>query len=110
MQILFESSEESPNIKGLGIFKGSVFKFKKGKIPQIGWNIVEFNKALPNNYFYFVNSYYCDPIDEKIIFGKSDYGRLFACAIMRNNIIGTQFHIEKSGKAGIDFFKWWLRC
>ena len=70
LQILFEKSEEAPNIKGLGILKGDVKKFQKGKTPQIGWNKIvstQKDQLLQDNYFYFVNSYYVSPLEIEII-------------------------------------------
>jgi len=108
MQLLFESSEEG-NVNCLGIFKGSVKKFKKmKKIPQIGWNEVKckaFQNIPDNSFFYFVNSYYCLPKDKDIIAGITDYGEIFASIIVSNNVIGVQFHPEKSGKIGFQLLK-----
>ena len=80
LQILFEKSEEAPNVEGLGIFKGEVKKFTQGKIPQIGWNKViptENNSFINENYFYFVNSFYVVPSDEGIISSYCDYNGKF---------------------------------
>ena len=111
MQLLFEQSEEG-NVSCLGLFKGKVKKFiKERKVPQIGWNNVKFltsnqegkslYKDIPNfSFFYFVNSYYCQPERPSIIAGESNYGEKFASVVVKNNIIGTQFHPEKSGKVG----------
>src|SRR3989344_9331695 len=65
LQALFEESEESPNVEGLSIFKGKVIKFRKGKVPQIGWNkiIPEKKNIFKEYYMYFVNSYYAVPKD-----------------------------------------------
>lgn len=123
MQLLFEKSEEG-NAKCLGIFKGTVKKFKKErKIPQIGWNKIENQSSkikdqknrvkienlfreIPNNgYFYFVNSYYCDPKDASIVAGKTTYGETFASIVEKDNIIGVQFHPEKSGDVGFRLLK-----
>lgn len=120
MQLLFEKSEEG-NIKCLGIFKGIVKKFiKMRKIPQIGWNQVGIMPASPrgeNNesrimdriktksYFYFVNSYYCNPINKEIIAGITTYGETFASVVAKNNIVGVQFHPEKSGDVGFQLLK-----
>lgn len=112
MQLLFERSQEG-NVNCLGILKGTVKKFKKErKIPQIGWNEVRImNKELgiknlfkgihDNSYFYFVNSYYCVPKDQSIITAETEYGEKFASVIVKNNIVATQFHPEKSGKIGL---------
>ncbi len=113
MQLLFEKSEEG-NVKCLGIFKGVVKKFTKmRKIPQIGWNDVRIMnnelrimQKIPNNsYFYFVNSYYCDPKDKTIVAGKTTYGETFASIVVKDNIVGVQFHPEKSGKIGFQLLK-----
>ncbi len=112
MQLLFEKSEEG-KVKCLGIFKGSVKKFKKmKKIPQIGWNNVIFTgkqelfQNVPDkSYFYFVNSYYCLPEDKNIIAGVTDYGEKFASIIIKGSIVGMQFHPEKSGDIGLQLLK-----
>ena len=112
-QLLFEESEESPGIKGLGIFKGRVKKFAKGKTPQIGWNrIIPVKKnAFEEGYMYFVNSYYVAPEDSSLIAAKTSYeGQEFASAIEKDNVTAVQFHAEKSGDFGIDFLRRWLNA
>lgn len=108
LQVLFEESEESPKIKGLGILKGRVKRFTKGKIPQIGWNkiISESNTG----YVYFVNSYYAVPDDATVIDSVSEYYIDFVASVKKNNIFATQFHPEKSGKFGLKILKDWLQC
>lgn len=111
LQILFEKSEEAPNVQGLGILKGEVKKFTKGKIPQIGWNKVvptEHNQYLPEDYFYYVNSYYVVPEDENIISAYTDYNDKFCAAVQQGNITAVQFHPEKSSEAGLKFFRNWI--
>ncbi len=111
LQILFEKSEEAPNIDGLGILKGEVKRFTKGKIPQIGWNKLTLTKAntfLDEDYFYFVNSYYVEPSDKDIISAYYDYNGKFCASIQKDNLTAVQFHPEKSSKAGLLFFKKWL--
>lgn len=114
LQILFEKSEEAPEINGLGIFQGEVKKFDTSfglKIPQIGWNKIKTtsnNSFLNDGYFYFANSYYIKPKDESIISSKTDYGINFASSIEKNNVIGVQFHPEKSSNEGIAFMKKWV--
>ncbi len=112
LQGLFEESEESPNVKGLSIFKGKVVKFRKGKVPQIGWNTIISKKKniFKDDYMYFVNSYYVIPKDESIVAAVTDYKGAFVSAIQSNNITAMQFHPEKSGKAGIKLIKRWLKC
>ncbi|MGC8976840.1 MAG: imidazole glycerol phosphate synthase subunit HisH [Candidatus Ratteibacteria bacterium] len=119
-QLLFEWSEEGER-KGLGILKGKVVKFKNEnlKIPHMGWNKVKFlNESLifegirDNSYFYFAHSYYPVP-EENIVIGITEYGEKFSSVVMKNNIIGVQFHPEKSGINGLNFLKnimkkkWW---
>ena len=111
LQGLFEESEESPNVKGLSIFKGKVVKFRKGKVPQIGWNKITSNKnsLFKNDYMYFVNSYYVVPKNDSIIAAITNYNGNFVSAIQYKNITAMQFHPEKSGKAGIKLLRRWLK-
>lgn len=112
LQVLFEKSEEAPDVEGLKIFEGEVLKFREGKTPQIGWAEIKTTKnntLLNDEYFYFVNSYYVKPKDENII---SSYGKYFIdyCAsVEKNNVVAVQFHPEKSSTAGMNFFKNWLK-
>lgn len=111
IQILFETSEESPDIKGLGLLKGSVVKFTEGKVPQIGWNKLETtanNSYLSNDYVYFVNSYYVKPSDESVVSAYADYHIKFPASVEYKNITAFQFHPEKSGEIGYSFIKKWL--
>lgn len=111
LQLLFEKSEESPNVEGLGIFEGKVKKFEKGKVPQIGWNEIIPTKEgniFKRGYAYFVNSYYVLPEDKSIIAAKTDYFGEFTSAIQKENILAVQFHPEKSGKFGIELLQRWL--
>jgi imidazole glycerol-phosphate synthase subunit HisH len=110
-QLLFESSEESPEVAGLGIFQGQVRKFSQDrvKVPQIGWNLVKwtehahalYGKLPPDPYFYFVHSYYPQPKDESIVAGYTEYGDSFAAAVATKNLLATQFHPEKSQESGL---------
>ena len=111
LQILFERSEEAPNVKGLGILQGEVKKFTQGKIPQIGWNKVKptnANTYLTEDYFYYVNSYYVVPTDENIISAYTDYNGEFCASVQKGNVTAVQFHPEKSAEAGLKFFKNWI--
>ena len=112
LQGLFEESEESPKVKGLSVFKGKVVKFRKGKVPQIGWNKIFPNQKsiFKEDFMYFVNSYYVVPKDNSITASITDYNGNFVSAIESNNITAMQFHPEKSGKAGIELLKRWLKC
>ena len=106
MQILFEHSEEDDAVC-FGWLKGCVKKFDSSvvRVPQMGWNQVRFVNETPlvanDGHFYFVNSYYAKPKDPSDIWGIANYGEDFTAAVRRGNIYGTQFHIEKSGEAGL---------
>ena len=106
MQILFEHSEEE-DTDCLGWLKGQVVRFdaETVRVPQMGWNKVSFIKNAPcdarNDYFYFVNSYHANPEEKSDIWGVADYDGAFAAAVCRDNIYATQFHVEKSGEAGL---------
>jgi len=115
-QMLFESSEEAPGEKGLGVFPGEVRKFSDGhglKIPQIGWNTVDvlqpgaplLSGISDGDYVYFVHSYYAAPKDASLIALETTYGDTFAAAIARGNLLATQFHPEKSQRAGLQMLK-----
>ena len=112
LQLLFESSEESPNIPGMGVLKGQVKQFTKGKVPQIGWNKIKpsENSMLEEGYTYYVNSYYADPVDPSIISATSNYYIDFTAAVVKENLMATQFHPEKSGEVGMNFLRKWLEC
>jgi glutamine amidotransferase len=115
-QMLFESSEEAPGQKGLGIFSGQVRKFAENsglKIPQIGWNTVEvrqpdaplLNGIASGDFVYFVHSYYVQPKDASLVALETNYGETFAAAIARGNLLATQFHPEKSQRAGLQLLR-----
>ena len=113
LQVLFENSEEAPDTKGLGILKGSIVKYQKGKIPQIGWNKIKTtnnNSILFDDYYYFVNSYYAIPKDKDIISSTADYNIEFCSSIEKENLYATQFHPEKSGNTGVETIKRWLNA
>ena len=112
LHLLFERSEESPGIDGLGIFKGSVVKIPDCglKIPHMGWNNIELAKEsriLPdsNEFMYFVHSYYIEPLDSDIISSHTVYGEKLAVSIEDGNVFAVQFHPEKSGEAGLSKLK-----
>ena len=113
LQILFEGSEESPNVDGLKVFNGRVKRIRADnlKIPHMGWNSVKLGgsklfKGLSGEpYFYFVHSYHADPDDKKIIAATTTYGEEVTAAIEHENIFATQFHPEKSGDVGLCVLK-----
>lgn len=122
LQILFESSEESPDVKGLGVFKGEVKKIRTGglKIPHMGWNSIEIgrknnlvkygaSKLLAGlegrNYFYFVHSYHAVPSNENLVTATTNYGENVTAAVELGKVFATQFHPEKSGDVGLRVLK-----
>ena len=115
LQILFDSSEESPGSKGLSLLDGSIdkiqFESNNLKVPHMGWNQVEIKntskilKDIPNNsWFYFVHSYKSS-VDETFTDSVSNYGNDFASSISIDNIFATQFHPEKSSSLGLKVLK-----
>lgn len=118
LQVLFTSSEESPDVEGLNMFEGSVKRFDlpdEYKIPHMGWNQIKVNDTPTNDttlldnvdgeYMYFVHSYYIEPDDENLITSTCDYGMNVPVSIGRDNVHALQFHPEKSGKAGLEILK-----
>lgn len=115
LQLLFESSEESPGIKGLGILKGKILKIpknKKLKIPHIGWNVLKvkkktklFDEEKESDYVYFVHSYYLQAEDLSIVSATTEYGIEIHAAVEKGNVFACQFHPEKSSDVGIQILK-----
>ena len=111
MQALFESSEESPDVPGLGIFKGTVRRFSERpgyKIPQIGWNSIfpmnhgDLFKGIDGgSYVYFVHSYYVDAENKNCVKAVAEYANIVDASVQRGKIFATQFHPEKSGRVGL---------
>ncbi len=108
MQLFFQYSEEGLG-EGLSLFEGKSIKLPSCvKVPHMGWNTLrivkesEFIEGIEtNSYVYFVHSLYPVPLDKNIICTETDYGTTFASAIESGNILGTQFHPEKSGEIGL---------
>ncbi len=117
LQVLFEETEEGGGSQCLGLLPGKVRKLPPGlKVPHIGWNNVRQAKNHPlfegvadDAFFYFVHSYYVEPIDGSMIIGTTDYGLAFASAVSRGNMVATQFHPEKSGAAGLKMYDNFLK-
>jgi len=117
MQLLFEGSEEGQE-KGLGLLDGNIVKFQGVQTPHMGWNSVTFKEQqlteqLPTQpYFYFVHSYYLPHRGRGYEFGICEHvGEQtvrFCAAVKKDNVVGVQFHPEKSGKTGKAFLKWFL--
>lgn len=123
LQLLFDNSDEAPGVKGLGVLKGEVKRFRgKGlKVPHMGWNNIvkgargkgQGSRVLDgvpdNSYMYFVHSYYVKPKDKKIILTTTDYGMKFVSGIAKDNIYAFQFHPEKSQGLGLKILKNFVR-
>ena len=123
VQVIFEHSEEE-DTPCLGVLKGRVKRFHPEagagehlKVPQIGWNQVKFRKPHPlfvavedNQSFYYVNSYYPVPDDDDVVYATTVYGVEFTSVVGKNNLVATQFHLEKSGPPGLkmldNFCRW----
>lgn len=111
LQLLFDSSEEAPGVKGLGILPGKIVRFSDEyglKIPQIGWNALDFPRecslfeGIDNGSFvYFVHSYYLKAEDENDVVATTEYGNHVHAAVARGNIFACQFHPEKSSSVGL---------
>ena len=114
LQILFERSEESPNVEGLSILKGEISKIKFDKdlkVPHMGWNkinIIKDSSILQginsDSWMYFVHSFKFNN-DFKITDSVSSYGEIFSASINKDNIFATQFHPEKSSEIGLTILK-----
>lgn len=113
LQLMFEESEESPGVKGLGLLKGKIVRFPQSelKVPQIGWNSLEFpkesvlfNGIRNGEYVYFVHSYYLKA-EEDIVAAITEYGVTVHAAVEKGNIFACQFHPEKSSGVGLNILK-----
>ena len=109
LQALFGASEEAPDVPGLGFLPGRVKRFTTElAIPHIGWNGIKskqpsriFNELSGTEKLYFVHSYHVEADNSADVLTTTDYGYEFVSAIQKGNIIATQFHPEKSGRAGL---------
>lgn len=115
LQLLFESSEETPGVEGLGILKGKIVKIpdNKGlKVPQIGWNALEFpnkgrlfNGISEGSYVYFVHSYYLQADEPEIVTAATEYAAHIHASVEKGNVFACQFHPEKSSDVGLRILK-----
>lgn len=115
LQLMFEKSDETPGVEGLGIFKGDIVKIPSEnglKVPHIGWNSINlkqtdgiFNGIKDGNYFYFVHSYYLKNADADVVAATTQYGVEIECAIQKGRVCATQFHPEKSSETGLRLLK-----
>ena len=111
MQLLFERSDETPGVDGLGILKGEILRIPETsglKIPHMGWNSLEFHgngklfKGLPSEpYVYFVHSYYLKAEEEEIVTATAEYGTCIHASVEKGQVFGCQFHPEKSSSTGL---------
>ena len=112
LQILFASTEEGGWHECLGVIPGTVRRLPPGlKIPHMGWNQVKqkishpiFNQIPDEANFYFVHSYYVEPDDISLVAGETDYGVTMCSTIVKDNLVATQFHPERSGDIGLRFY------
>lgn len=116
LQLLFDSSEESPGVEGLGILKGKVLRIPDApglKIPHIGWNSLDFHgncrlmtQGLGDHpYVYFVHSYYLKADDPHIVTATAEYGVTIHAAVQKGSLFACQFHPEKSGADGLQMLR-----
>jgi glutamine amidotransferase len=118
LQLLFDDSEESPGVRGLGLIPGSVRRLVTArKLPQIGWNRVHWRGSsvvVPSeadasaSTYYFVHSFAAVPADPAHVLGVVDYGGEFVAAAQAGHVVGVQFHPEKSSRAGLALLRRWL--
>lgn len=115
LQLLFERSDESPGVKGLGLCKGEILRIPECgglKIPHMGWNSLQYDHpgrlfaGIPEGaYVYFVHSYYLKAADETIVKASADYGTKIHASVEQKNVFACQFHPEKSGTVGLAILK-----
>ena len=115
LQLMFESSDEGPGVKGLGLLPGKILRIPKSgdlKIPHMGWNNIKVKedsrlfKGLPENpYVYFVHSYYLQAQEPEIVKAVTGYGTEIHASVEKDNVFACQFHPEKSGKYGLEILK-----
>lgn len=109
MQMLFEESDEFGSTPGLGLLKGTVRRFgNELVVPHVGWNRIQqrrehalFEGIGDGAFCYFVHSFYCQPRDQDVVAGETEYGQRYASVVARGNICGVQFHPEKSQDVGL---------
>ena len=115
LQLLFERSEESPGVSGLGILQGEILRIPDSdglKIPHIGWNSLKFPQdgrlfqgIEEESYVYFVHSYYLKAADEGIVKATTEYGTLIHASVEKDNLFACLFHPEKSSEVGLSILR-----
>lgn len=119
LQLLFESSEESPGVEGLHILDGKIVRIPADcglKVPHIGWNDLRFPsrgrlfEGIPEkSYVYFVHSYYLQAADESIVTATTEYGAHIHASVEKGNVFACQFHPEKSSDVGMQILRNFIR-
>jgi imidazole glycerol phosphate synthase glutamine amidotransferase subunit len=119
LQLLFETSDEAPpvngqKVHGLSVIPGTVRRFPCRKVPQIGWNQTGarphsalFRGLSGNEFFYYINSYYVDPLDDSVCAAEAEYHLRYCSAVERGALAAVQFHPEKSGATGLALLRNW---
>ncbi|MDE7418556.1 MAG: imidazole glycerol phosphate synthase subunit HisH [Lachnospiraceae bacterium] len=115
LQLLFESSEETPGVEGLGILKGKIVKIPDTmglKVPQIGWNSLKFPNTgrlfrgiSEDSYVYFVHSYYLQAEEPEIVTATTEYAVQIHASVEKENVFACQFHPEKSSDVGLQILR-----
>lgn len=113
MQLLFDESDEFGATSGLGLLRGRVRRFENDLVvPHVGWNRIHqkrehvlFDGIDDGSFCYFVHSFYCEPTDETVVAGETEYGVRYASVVADKNICGVQFHPEKSQDVGLRMLK-----
>ena len=115
LQLLFERSDETPGVEGLGVLKGEILRIPEQeglKIPHMGWNSLKlqnngrlFQGLEEDPYVYFVHSYYLKAEDESIVKATTEYSTLIHASVEKDNVFACQFHPEKSGDVGLAILK-----
>lgn len=115
LQLLFEESEESPGVRGLGLLPGKIVRIPGAeglKVPQIGWNALSypskgrlFRNVPEGSYVYFVHSYYLQAENKEIVKATAEYGVTVEASVEQDNIFACQFHPEKSSDVGLQILK-----
>lgn len=119
LQLLFDSSEESPGVEGLHVLEGKIVRLPSEnglKVPHIGWNNLTFPhkgrlfEGVPENaYVYFVHSYYLKASDEKQVTAATEYGTYIHASVEKDNVFACQFHPEKSSDVGMQLLRNFIR-
>lgn len=119
LQLMFESSEESPGVAGLGLLRGRIIRIPADnglKVPHIGWNNLSFpNKGrlfagLPESpYVYFVHSYYLQAEEPEIVTATAEYGVSVHASVEKGSLFACQFHPEKSSEVGMQILRNFIR-